>query len=114
MCHQPQSETSLNFHSRPVLDESGPDHTVSVSQTFFRPLLTICTALSAGPFEAGWYGAEVVCLMPEKRFEFFTHEPRTVVGDNHLWKTEFGERCAKFLDDGIRRRGRCAYGFNPL
>ena len=32
--------------------------------TFFRPLLTICKALSASPFEAGWYGAEVVCLMP--------------------------------------------------
>ena len=28
-------------------------------------------------------------LDAETRFEFFTHETRTIVGDNHLWKPEF-------------------------
>ena len=32
--------------------------------SFLRPFFTICTALSASPFEAGWYGAEVVCFTP--------------------------------------------------
>ena len=34
------------------------------SVTFFRPRFTICTACSASPFDAGWYGADVTCLIP--------------------------------------------------
>ena len=31
---------------------------------FFNPVLRVCTACSANPFDAGWYGAVVRCLMP--------------------------------------------------
>ena len=31
---------------------------------FLSPAFTVCTALSACPFDEGWYGAVVICLMP--------------------------------------------------
>ena len=44
---------------------------------FFSPVFRVCTARSANPFDAGWYGAIVTCLMAfmlVKVFEFLAGE----------------------------------------
>ena len=38
--------------------------------TFLSLLLMVCTACSASPFEEGWYGAYLTCLMPLRALNF--------------------------------------------
>ena len=37
---------------------------MSFELAFHRAFLRVCTALLAKPLVAGWYGADVICLMP--------------------------------------------------
>ena len=49
------------------------------SVSFFRPLFTICTARSARPLLAGWWGAEVMCLTQQVS-DWNTGSVRTMIG----------------------------------
>ena len=62
---------------------------------FFNPLLRVCTALSARPFEAGWYGAVVTCLMP---LEFSAGEHGSIVCHNSLRESMRCKNLIKFPD----------------